>query len=81
MAEYKSNQCPDCGCGQFEQKHIRRVLISFETVKGDYGEPLNYFGLPYNFAEHKHGKLRCENCRNPINESESIKQGKIVLMD
>lgn len=73
MAEYKSNQCPECGCEKFERRKETILLYKFAGMNPDF-TVLNITDSDYKTA------LECYDCCAKINNIESIKQGKIVLM-
>lgn len=72
MPEYKPNQCPECGCEEFVA--IQRFLCTYifeEHGFDDHMESPEYIEqLP---------EMECKACVVKINESESEKQGKIIL--
>lgn len=72
MPEYEDHQCPKCGCEEFIQKEQYELVFNYKSNSSGFYHKCkrnpNYFG-----------KMFCDKCKKRINESESIKQGRIVL--
>lgn len=71
MPEYKSNQCPDCGCEEFIQEET--ITEEYRFMEGGL--------LPHktHHGECVDSPMICFGCEKEIDEFETSEQGKIVL--
>ncbi|MFZ2411480.1 MAG: hypothetical protein WAW23_07915 [Candidatus Methanoperedens sp.] len=70
MKRVGKNKCPKCGFGFFVSEPNRYDILEF--IRGDF-DAINSECVEADF------KIFCRDCSSEIDESESIKQGKIVL--